>query len=175
MEDRFNPFGLLILAATIGGIFNEVQMALDKHGKAIYLPSFAPNTIDSPNAAQSNSAVLSVPTPPPFPPGSALPPPPPGVGGPASPLPPASPPAPPAAQTWTIDRENLEALLRAGGGMTPDGCLKNPVINRAMQGFSRIEAVPTWQPGATLIFSLDAPTGAVQCIEFTFDRSSPQW
>lgn len=184
MEDRFNPFGLLILVAFGGAAFNAINEAADKHGMALYWPSFAPPAADYPIEASSNASVLPVPTPPPFPPGSALPPPPGaiGQGGPAAPPPgvPAAPPAapPPAAageEVWQVDRAGLQSLLNASGGLGDDGCLKTPVIVDGLQGLSRVEAAPTWQPGAMLIFSIEPTQGAVQCLEFAFDRSSPQW
>lgn len=179
MEDRFNPFGLLVVLAFAGACFEAAQEALDRHGLALYWPSFAPDNIDAAKSSYVNRNLLSVPTPPEYRPGSALPPPPPpppqaiAQGGPAAPA--AAPAAAPPSPAQTIDRARLEALLSAAGGMTADGCLKQPVIVDGMQGVSRVEATPTWQPGATLILSIDPANGAVQCVEFAFDRSSPQW
>lgn len=189
MEDRFNPLGLLILLAAVAAAFTPIQEALDEQGMALHLPSFGPHPDDGSDqywaaVGEQRSASLPVPTPPTYPPGSALPPPPIAQGGPAAAAPPpgrppaaaaAPPPAAAGEEVWQVDRAGLSALLKASGGMGDDGCLKTPVIVEGMQGVSRVEASPTWQPGATLIFSVEPAQGAVQCVEFTFDRSSPQW
>lgn len=192
MEDRFNPFGLVILVAAIAAAFTPIQEALDEQGIALYLPSFGPHPDDGSDqywaavgdSSPSASSILPVPTPPNYPSGSALPPPPIAQGGPAVAAPPpgrppaaaaAPPPAPAGEEAWQVDRAGLESLLRASGGMNDDGCLETPVIVEGMQGVSRVEASPTWQPGARLVFSVEPTQGAVQCIEFVFDKESPQW
>lgn len=178
MEDRFNPFGLLILLAFGGACFEAIQEALDRHGRALYWPSFAPDTVDIANGGFVNRNLLSVPEPPTYRSGSALPPPPPTAiaqGGPAAP-PAAPPPAAAGDEVWHIDRAGLLALLTASGGMRDDGCLNQPVIMEGMIGRDRVVADMEWSPGQKIVFAVDAPTGAVTCLEFAFDRRGVwQW
>ncbi|GAB4465572.1 MAG: hypothetical protein OHK0037_20460 [Elainellaceae cyanobacterium] len=172
MEDRFNPFGLLILLAFGGAAFDVIQQALDKQGKALYLPSFAPPTEDFPNVGVLNSAKLPVPTPPLYPAGSDLPPPPIAHDWPVAAAPPL---AAAGEQVLTVSRENLAVLLQASGGMQPDGCLNQPVIMDGMIGRDRVVADMEWSPGQKIVFAIDPSNGAVKCLEFAFDREAPQW
>ncbi|WOB42984.1 hypothetical protein HNI00_07310 [Thermoleptolyngbya oregonensis NK1-22] len=178
MEDKFNPFGLLILVAAIAAAFTPIQEALDEQGMALYWPSFGAHPDDGSDeywASVSASPAAQLPAAAAHPPVSGLgklPPPPTAQGGPAHAAPPPTAPQP---ETWHISRANLDRLLQASGGIGGDGCLKNPVPVEGMVGYSRVEAVPNWQPGALLVFSIDAPTGAIECVEFAFDKESPQW
>lgn len=124
-------------------------------------PAPSPLPLPPPAAAPPVSGLGKLPLPPPaaapLPASSPLPPPPPPIaqGGPA---------AAPAA--WHISRADFDRLLKASGGMAADGCLKAPVIIEGMAGHSRFEAIPDWQPGALLVFSIDPTQGAIECIEF---------
>ena len=91
-EDRFNPFGLVILLAAIAACFGSIQEALDEQGMALYLPSFGGHPDDGSDAYWASVAAPPVASAPAAPlPAAAAPPPA------AAPLPAAAAPPPAAA------------------------------------------------------------------------------